>query len=137
MLKDFCIFILSHGRPDRIYTLSSLKSSNYTGDWFILIDNEDPTAEEYYERYGEKVEALEDSVVLAPESKHVAKLHRGQALQIHLQDTQVNLRIATHYRGQTFAPIVQRHHDGFSMLHNMMTGQEIAILRYDNPGTQG
>lgn len=53
--EDFCCFILSHGRADRIYTLQSLEKCNYKGKWYIVIDNEDKTAEEYYKRYGDRV----------------------------------------------------------------------------------
>lgn len=55
MNKDFCIFILSHGRADRIYTIKSLLDSGYTGKYFIVIDNEDNTANEYYKKFGDKV----------------------------------------------------------------------------------
>lgn len=53
--KKFCIFILTHGRPDNVKTVATLKRCGYTGDWFIVIDNEDKTADEYYRRYGDKV----------------------------------------------------------------------------------
>lgn len=54
MLRDnFCVFILSHGRSDRIYTLKSLKNGGYTGPVFIVIDNEDDQESEYIRRYGE------------------------------------------------------------------------------------
>lgn len=55
MLNDFAVFILSHGRPDNIKTLKMLEDGNYTGDWYIVIDNEDKTADRYYELYGDKV----------------------------------------------------------------------------------
>ena len=55
MRDDFAVFILSHGRPDRIFTLKSLEKGNYTGKTYIVIDDEDKTAGEYYERYGEDV----------------------------------------------------------------------------------
>lgn len=50
--KKFCVFILSHGRPNNVRTLKALQKSNYTGDWYIVIDNEDKTAAEYYKRFG-------------------------------------------------------------------------------------
>jgi len=55
MRDDFCVFILTHGRPDRVYTYDNLLRSGYTGKIFIVIDDEDETAEEYLVRYGEKV----------------------------------------------------------------------------------
>jgi hypothetical protein len=51
----FAIFILTHGRPDNIRTLSALKKSNYTGKCYILIDNEDKTADQYFAKYGKEI----------------------------------------------------------------------------------
>lgn len=55
MREDFCAFILSHGRPDRLYTLKSLEKSGYTGKVFIVIDDEDKKANEYRKAYGDRV----------------------------------------------------------------------------------
>jgi hypothetical protein len=41
MNKDFCIFILCHGRPEIQSTFNSLKNQGYTGKIFIVIDDED------------------------------------------------------------------------------------------------
>jgi hypothetical protein len=48
---NFCVFILTHGRPNKVYTINSLKKSGYTGKVYIVIDNEDKTAEEYRKKY--------------------------------------------------------------------------------------
>lgn len=53
--KDFAVFILSHGRADKIKTIQALEKGNYTGKYYIIIDNEDETAVEYYNRYSDKV----------------------------------------------------------------------------------
>lgn len=55
MRDDFAVFILSHGRPDNIITLKALKSGNYTGRWYIVIDNEDDKERQYKALYGEHV----------------------------------------------------------------------------------
>lgn len=55
MLNDFCVFILTHGRPDKVYTVNTLKKHGYTGPVFLVIDDEDSTATKYYENYGEQV----------------------------------------------------------------------------------
>lgn len=52
---DFCVFILSHGRPNNIKTLKLLERTNYSGPLFIVIDNEDATSDEYYAKFGDKV----------------------------------------------------------------------------------
>jgi len=53
--NDFAIFILSHGRPDNVITYKSLMRYGYTGKIYIVIDNEDKTADEYYKNFGDKV----------------------------------------------------------------------------------
>lgn len=52
---DFCVFILTHGRPDRVHTYDTLMKAGYTGKVFIVIDNEDKTETGYRERFGDKV----------------------------------------------------------------------------------
>lgn len=55
MRDDFAAFILTHGRPDRIYTIDTLKGAGYTGKIYIIIDDEDDTESEYRKRYGDQV----------------------------------------------------------------------------------
>jgi len=55
MNDDFCVFILTHGRPNNLITLDSLNRQGYTGKYYIVIDDEDKTADEYYRLYGDKV----------------------------------------------------------------------------------
>lgn len=53
--KDFCVFILSHGRADNLKTYDTLIKSNYSGPLYILIDNEDKTRTDYENKFGNKV----------------------------------------------------------------------------------
>lgn len=53
--KDFAVFILSHGRADNLATYHSILKAGYTGKIYILIDNEDKTADRYFELYGDQV----------------------------------------------------------------------------------
>jgi len=56
MMKDnFCAFILTHGRPDNVITYNTLINQGYTGKVYIVIDDEDSTADRYYENFGDKV----------------------------------------------------------------------------------
>jgi hypothetical protein len=58
--KDFCVFILTHGRPDNIITLVTLKQCGYTGKIYLVVDNEDKTVNKYIENYGsEKVKIFD------------------------------------------------------------------------------
>lgn len=52
---DFAAFILTHGRPDRVYTFDSLRKHGYTGRVVIVIDDEDKKADQYRERFGDLV----------------------------------------------------------------------------------
>lgn len=53
-MKDFVVFILTHGRPNNVITAKTLKKSGYTGRVVIVIDNEDDTAEEYKKVFGKE-----------------------------------------------------------------------------------
>ena len=55
MRDDFCVFILTHGRPTRVITEGTLRRHGYTGKIFIVIDDEDQAGEEYKRIYGEDV----------------------------------------------------------------------------------
>ena len=65
MNKDFCIFILTHGRPDKVITLNALKKSNYSGDFFLIVDNEDKTVDKYIENFGEDKVLLFDKLEIS------------------------------------------------------------------------
>lgn len=53
--KRFAVFILSHGRAKEILTVNMLKSGNYTGDWYVVIDDEDDQEPIYREKFGEHI----------------------------------------------------------------------------------
>ena len=55
MRDDFAIFILTHGRANRVITVKTLERCGYTGKWYIVIDNEDDQESEYRNIYGERV----------------------------------------------------------------------------------
>lgn len=55
MRDDFAIFILTHGRADRVITVKTLEKCGYTGKWYIVIDNEDDQESEYRKIYGNRV----------------------------------------------------------------------------------
>lgn len=54
-LNNFCVFILSHGRAEKVYTLKTLIDQGYTGDWFIVVDDLDGQIDAYKEKYGDHV----------------------------------------------------------------------------------
>lgn len=55
MKYNFAAFILTHGRPEHVYTYKTLRSQGYTGKIYIVIDDEDPTENEYRKKFGTEV----------------------------------------------------------------------------------
>jgi len=49
------VFILSHGRPDRVITYNTLRRCGYTGEIYIICDDEDKTINKYKENYGNEI----------------------------------------------------------------------------------
>lgn len=52
MRDDFAVLILTHGRANKMYTLKTLNAGNYTGRWYMVIDNEDDQKAEYIRKFG-------------------------------------------------------------------------------------
>lgn len=55
MRKDFAVFILTHGRAKTITTFKAMREHGYTGDMWVVIDNEDDQEDLYRERFGDAV----------------------------------------------------------------------------------
>ena len=51
----FAVFILTHGRANRVVTYKTLRRQGYTGAIWIIIDNEDDQQAEYCKRFGKQV----------------------------------------------------------------------------------
>ena len=62
-MDDFAAFILTHGRPKRVYTYKTLRRAGYTGRIVILIDDEDKTADEYRRVFGTQVAVFSKSEI--------------------------------------------------------------------------
>jgi hypothetical protein len=52
---NFAAFILTHKRPHKVDTYNTLKRCGYTGKIYIVIDNTDPTEDEYRKKFGDHV----------------------------------------------------------------------------------
>jgi hypothetical protein len=65
MANNFVVFIITHGRPDKILTLNSLKKCAYSGDWYLILDNEDATIHKYQKKYGEHKVIVFDKKAMA------------------------------------------------------------------------
>jgi hypothetical protein len=55
MNKDLAVFIMVHGRPERMKTYHTLRKQGYTGKIFLVADNLDETREKYKEIYKDEV----------------------------------------------------------------------------------
>ena len=63
--KDFTIFILTHGRPNTIKTIATLKKSGYTGSFYLVVDNEDKSLNEYQQKFGLDIVKVFDKKAMA------------------------------------------------------------------------
>jgi hypothetical protein len=50
-MNNLAVFILTHNRPDNVITYKSLKKCGYSGKIILIIDDEDPQKEKYFENY--------------------------------------------------------------------------------------
>lgn len=55
MNNNFVVFIVTHGRPDRVITINTLRKQGYTGEIYLIVDDEDDSIPEYKKIYGDKV----------------------------------------------------------------------------------
>jgi len=53
--KNFGVLILTHGRPDNVITVETLRKSGYTGKIYFVVDDEDSRQQEYLDRFGDMV----------------------------------------------------------------------------------
>lgn len=63
--KDFCVFILTHGRPDNVLTYKTLLRCGYTGKVYFVVDNEDKTIHQYQKNYGVENVKIFDKKLMA------------------------------------------------------------------------
>lgn len=54
-LKNYAVFILTHGRPNNVITYYSLRKAGYTGKIYLIVDDEDKTIDEYKKKYNNEV----------------------------------------------------------------------------------
>ena len=57
-MSDFAVFILSHGRPDRVITYDTIRREGYTGPIYLIIDSGDETKDQYINKYGDQLNGL-------------------------------------------------------------------------------
>ena len=80
MDKHFAIFILTHGRADKLYTLKALKKGGYTGKTYLLIDNEDSQADEYIHKYGRENVVIFDKAAVIKKTDTMDNFEKHNAI---------------------------------------------------------
>lgn len=50
--SEFSVFILTHGRPDKVVTMKTLEKCGYTGPVYLIVDDEDKHVEKYRSNFG-------------------------------------------------------------------------------------
>lgn len=53
-MRNFAVFILTHGRPKNVLTHKTLLRAGYSGTVYFVVDDEDSSAEDYRARYGKE-----------------------------------------------------------------------------------
>lgn len=64
-MTDFAAFILTNRRPDNVVTYDTLRKSGYSGLIYLLVDDLDPTIDQYVERYGDEVVVFDKKAIAA------------------------------------------------------------------------
>jgi hypothetical protein len=54
-MSNFSVFILTHGRANKVITYKKLRECGYTGKIYLLVDSLDSQIEEYKKLYGDQV----------------------------------------------------------------------------------
>ena len=88
MAIDFAVFILTHGRPDNVITVKTLKRQGYTGPLYLIVDDEDDTKDEYVRRFGN------DRVIVFDKKAEADKVDEGNNFD--------ERRTITHARNASF-----------------------------------
>lgn len=65
MENNFCVFIITHGRPNNVLTIKTLDKCGYVGRVFFVVDNEDATIEKYIENFGTQSVKVFDKKAMA------------------------------------------------------------------------
>lgn len=114
-MNSFCVFIISHGRPDKVVTLKTLKRCGYDGPLFIVCDNEDKTVEQYRQNFG-------SNAVLVFDKPHYASL-------VDSCDNFQNRRTTTHARNACFDLAKERGFEYFLVLDDDYTSFRFVELQ--------
>lgn len=66
--ENFAALILTNRRPNKVKTIKTLKKHGYTGRFFLVVDDQDPTIDEYIKNYGKESVIVFDKNKVASET---------------------------------------------------------------------
>lgn len=113
MRSDFCILIISHGRPDDIHTIKSLQSAGSVYPYYLVLDDQDKTRHQYIANYGEdKIKVFNKNLI---------------AKQVDHYDNFWNLRTTTHCRNACFDIAKELGYQYFLVLDDDYTSFKLRI----------
>lgn len=112
MENNFCIFIISHGRPNNLYTLKTLQKMGCTIDTYIVIDNHDDCVDDYIKKY-------KKMVYIFDKDKY--------ATLVDQYDNFNNLRTTTHARNACFDLAIELGYKYFLVLDDDYTNFRFRI----------
>ena len=70
MNKNLAVFIMVHGRPDKMWTYKALRKHGYTGKIYLVADDLDETVDDYKKKYG-------DELIIFDKKKSALKMDSG------------------------------------------------------------
>jgi len=111
--KDFCIFIISHGREDNVVTYNLLKRRKVSYPVYIVVDNTDKQIQEYQKRFGDDKVIVFDKEEIAKTTDH--------------GDNFWDLRSTTHARNACFDIAKELGYTYFLVLDDDYTGFQYRI----------
>lgn len=122
--KNFAVFILTHGRPDKQKTLRVLRKRNYTGKVYLVVDNEDITAEEYKAKY--------DDVIIFDKEEAARMTDRADTVQnkkVIVFARNICFKLANDLDLKSFLELDD---DYTEFQHRYDNGEKLAVKRPDN-----
>lgn len=77
MTDDFAIYVISNKRPNDVVTVrDAFEKSNVRLPWYIVLDDQDPTIDQYRERFGD------DRLVIFPKQETIDGMDMGDNFQM-------------------------------------------------------
>jgi hypothetical protein len=114
MKNNFAVFIITHGRPNDVITLQTLIKQGYSGNTYLVIDNTDNKADEYYKLHGQ------ENVVMFNKDEIAKTTDHG--------DNFWNLRTTTHARNACFNIAKDKDIDYFLVLDDDYTAFDYRLF---------